>query len=145
MCRTGAAPPTHEHEHVLRPGTTPAPARRPPVRVLPRERWGVLRGPPMAMRTGVGLGTDGESSVERRVSDETRVGSGEAAVKGSGGLSVLSRDTDGRLLTGTGDEPHRARRCRAAAAVRAPSTRMRDGCQRLEYRNVSFLFLHSKD
>lgn len=64
MCRTGAAPPTHEHEHVLRPGTTPAPARRPPVRVLPRERWGVLRGPPMAMRTGVGLGTDGESSGE---------------------------------------------------------------------------------
>jgi hypothetical protein len=66
VCRTGAAPPTHEHEHVLRPapGTTPAPARRPPVRVLPRERWGVLRGPPMAMRTGVGLGTDGESSGE---------------------------------------------------------------------------------
>ena len=61
MCRTGAAPPTHEHECVRPrhyPGTCAASAC---FRVLPRERWGVLRPP---MRTGVGLGTDGESSGE---------------------------------------------------------------------------------
>ena len=58
MCAGRAPPHLPTSTNVLRPGTTPAPARRPPVRVLPRERWGVLRGLPMAMRTGVGLGTD---------------------------------------------------------------------------------------
>lgn len=72
MCRTGAAPPTHEHECVTPrhyPGTGAASAG-------PRERWGVLRGPPMAMRTGVGLGTDGSRAASKSRVRATRPESG---------------------------------------------------------------------
>jgi hypothetical protein len=117
VCAGRAPPHLPTSTNVLRPGTTPAPARRPQVRVLPRERWGVLRGPPMAMRTGVGLGTDGSRAASK--SDETRVGSAEAAVKGSGGLRLERAESGDCVGSRTG-----ASGGRHAAAVRAPSTRM---------------------
>ena len=99
---------------------------------LPRHRRGVRRSACFRVRGGVCLEDRrwrcgpgwgwGPTGVERRVSDETRVGSAEAAVKGSGGLSVLSRET------AWGAAPARAERgvgrAVPAAAVRAPSTRM---------------------
>ena len=61
MCAGRAPPHRPTSTNVLRPGPPALPRHRRGVRVLPRERWGVLRPP---MRTGVGLGTDGESSGE---------------------------------------------------------------------------------
>ena len=114
---------------------------------LPRHRRGVRRSACFRVRGGVCLEDRrwrcgpgwgwGPTGVERRVSDETRVGSAEAAVKGSGGLSVLSRET-------AWGAPHRRERWPVpAAAVRAAVDA--DGCQRFETFHCScFSFLHSK-
>lgn len=109
---------------------------------LPRHRRGVRRSACFRVRGGVCLEDRrwrcgpgwgwGPTGVERRVSDETRVGSADAAVKGSGGLSVLSRET-------AWGAPHRRERWPVpAAAVRAAVDA--DGCQRFETFSFWFRF-----